>query len=190
MTTLVTTASLSNVKWNAISISTKTASIDFKPGGKPTSKLSLATLAGAVSFLLEDTGGSKLSSDVVKAMVSLRIVSLFFDFHTSPMYGPKTKRLNFRFPDYVIVPVDSLLPGINETISAIGKKTKMCGCDVRSDFDINVVITEVQSAKIPDLLSEHPEWFCGDLGLEGSYSVKGEVNKSDKGGKATNSDGK
>nr|QBS46641.1 matrix protein [Raspberry vein chlorosis virus] len=151
--------------WRGISIIYKSASLDFKKGYGPIKLTHNGEISSAIGALLSEAGGTKTVVTILRSMIDHKHARNFVDHYTSPLLGPKTQRLNFVFPKFVVVPFPANIPCVHEKITAIGKRGKIGGRDVVSAFDIDVVITEIDPGKVKKLLSETPEWFIGELEL-------------------------
>ncbi|QBS46633.1 matrix protein [Raspberry vein chlorosis virus] len=151
--------------WRGISIQYKYASLDFKKGVSPIKLTHNGEISSAIGSLLLGAGGSKHVINILRSMIDHKHARNFVDYYTSPLLGPKTQRLNFAFPKFVVVPFPANIPCGREKLTAIGKKGKIGGREVISAFDIDVVITDIEPGKIKTLLVETPGWFIGELEL-------------------------
>ncbi|DBA37242.1 TPA_asm: M [Zea alphacytorhabdovirus 1] len=160
----------SNIFWRSISVKYTNASLDFKKGSEPIRVRSKSELSESVEALLRAAGGSDEVSGIVAAMIHGLVVKKFFDHYTSPLLGPKTKRLNFVFPAHIVAPFDTPISCIREEVFAVGKKGVIGGRPVVSNFELDVVIGDVPVDQIQPTLTSHPEWFVGELEyLEGRF---------------------
>ncbi|DBA36942.1 TPA_asm: M [Artemisia alphacytorhabdovirus 2] len=155
--------SISNMHWRSISVKYVNASLDFKKGSAPIMTKTANELAEAVEALIMAGGGSKLIAGIIAAMIQSAIVKKFFDYYTSPLLGPKTQRLNFVFPLYIVVPFESDVICTREEIKAVGKSGTVGGRSVLSNFELDVVINSIPADMISGILKEHPSWFVGNL---------------------------
>ncbi|WNK12387.1 MAG: M protein [Coriander cytorhabdovirus 1] len=180
---------VSGIYWRSISVSYSSASLDFKKTPGAFNTLTPNEISESVEALLLQAGGSVLVSNIVGSLIRQKIAKKFFDYYTSPLLGPKTPRLNFVFPLYLIAPFDFPIPCVREELKAIGKRGSIGGKPVVSKFDVDLVICEVQQADIPELLNSNPDWFHGEIELsKSSYdSLRASTSVS---GKPTSHDSK
>ncbi|DBA36950.1 TPA_asm: M [Artemisia alphacytorhabdovirus 3] len=158
-----------NILWRSVSVKYTNASLDFKKGSEPIKTKSKTELAESVESLLLASGGSIYTSRMIASMINCSVVKKFFDYYTSPLLGPKTQRLNFVFPLYIVVPVEVMIPCAREEIKAVGRKGIIGGRQVLSNFELDVVIEDVPPNMIEATLLKHPEWFVGELDYKGGF---------------------
>ncbi|DBA37018.1 TPA_asm: M [Ficus alphacytorhabdovirus 1] len=151
-------------RWISVSTTVRSSSLDYKNSIRYQVS-NRKKLANMVSSLVTAGGGSSISSRIVDAMIQQGMVKTYTDQYLSALLGPKTRRINFVFPDIIISAVDNPIIPMREKIKALGKKGTVEGVTLYSNFDMDIVIVDVDPDTIDELLKTNPEWFKGKLML-------------------------
>ncbi|WOZ13920.1 matrix protein [Chelidonium yellow mottle associated virus] len=149
--------------WICASVLTKHAEIEFANRRSPAS-----FKAGAVREAFIDLLGqlSKTGSDkhkILKGLLDLNRVSSIKDMHTSSFFGQRTCRIQYMFSEMNVFPVERKLEEGKTTLCSCGLTAVLEGTKVRANVCVDLVITSIDPDKIECLLSESPEWFCGEI---------------------------
>ncbi|AJG39189.1 matrix protein [Wuhan Insect virus 6] len=153
------------MEWYNCSIFVSNASLDVL-GHKNPSSIKMKELHDHIMPLFRDFCKlNPLLCGVLSGLIKAGRVRSFIDTYTSSLTGPNTKRINFTFDQYNIIPMNRSLPEGKVTMNAVGKVAKIKDYEMMSYFIFDIIITKVNGEDINTLLKEHPTWFCGMLDM-------------------------